>query len=107
MKKLLQSGDLHHARTAERLEGIVRKSSAPGIAADFSVDIVSGKPRKAHGTGLDTSNARAKRIRAATRACNYLLEIHLHFFEKVFWQVAAMETHGLVGIVSVIVVPVE
>src|SRR5712672_3498424 len=104
VKKLLQSGDLHDARATKRFEGIVGKSSATGVATDVSVNIIRGKSGKAHGAGLDTSNTGAKRIFLADSAGDDFLEIHLHVFEEMFGQVAAMKTNSLVRINAIVVI---
>lgn len=83
-QKLLQIRDFDDASAAESFERIVGEASAADVAADSSVGIVGGKPRKTHGAGLDASHAGAKRIVLAYRARNDLLKIHLHIFEKMF-----------------------
>src|SRR5208282_4934761 len=97
---------LHHTRTAEGFQGIVRKASAAGIAADFAVYVIGRKAREAHGPGLHLSHARAKGVFFTHGARNDGLVVHLHVFEKVLRQIAAMEANRFVGIIAVIIVPI-
>src|SRR5258708_8062082 len=106
-QQFLQSWDFHDARTAERFERIIGEETVAGVATDFSMHIVRGKPRKAHGASLYAPHAGAKGVFFPYRARDDLLKMHLYFVEEMFGQVAAVETHGLVRIVSVVVVPVE
>src|SRR5262245_13084088 len=107
VQQALQVRDLHHTGSAEGLQGIVGEAALTQIATDDSLAIVSGKARVAHRSGLDPTNAGSKRVLLAYGRRDDLLKIHLHFGEEVLGQVAAVEAHGLVGIVSVVVVPIQ
>ena len=61
-QQFLQSWDFHDARAAERFEWIIGEATAAGVAADFSMHIVGGKPRKAHAASLYAPHAGAKGV---------------------------------------------
>ena len=48
VQQLLQLGNFDHARTAESLQRIVRKSAFANVAANFAADVVSRETREAH-----------------------------------------------------------
>ena len=77
------------------------------IAPHRSLAIIGRESGETHGAGFDPAHAGSKGILLANRAGNDLLEIHPHILEEVLRQIAAVEAHRLVGIVSVIIVPVE
>src|SRR5215471_4000143 len=58
VQQLLKPRNAHHARTAERLEWIIRELAVADIAIDRAFAIVGGKAREAHGAGLHTADAR-------------------------------------------------
>jgi len=62
---------------------------------------------KTHWASLDSSHARSKRVFLAHGSGNDLLKIHAHIFEKMLGKIAAMKTNSLVGIIRVVVIPVE
>ena len=99
--------NLHHAGAAERRQRIVGELALADVAIDGAFQIVGGEAREAHRAGLHQAFAGAVGVLAADGAGDDLLEIHLDALEEVLRQVAAVEADGLVGIVAVVVVPVE
>jgi hypothetical protein len=67
-QQFLQSWDFHDAHGAERFEWIVSEATAAGVAADFSMHIVRGKPRKARAASLYPPHAGAKGVLLPYRA---------------------------------------
>jgi hypothetical protein len=51
-QQFLQPWDFHDARAAERFGWMVSEATTARVAADFSMHIVRGKLRKAHGASL-------------------------------------------------------
>src|ERR1022692_407113 len=103
----LKVRNLHHAGAAEGSQRIVGELALADVAIDAAFQIVGGEAREAHRAGLHQALAGAVSVLAAHRAGDDLLEVHLDTLEEVLRQVAAMEAHGLVGIVAVVIVPVE
>src|SRR5208283_3587838 len=97
----------HHSGPAEGIQGIVGESAFADIAANPAGAIVGGKAREAHRARLHAADAGSEGVFAAHRPGDDFLEIHAHVLEEVLGKVAAMEADGLVGIVAVVVVPVE
>src|SRR5467141_2143209 len=106
-EKLLQVRDVHDSGTAKGFERIVREGSFADIAADLSLAIVRRDAGKTHRTSLDPSHTRSKRVFLAHGSGDDLLKIHAHIFEKMLGKIAAVKTDGLVGIIRVVVIPVE
>src|SRR5205807_4141873 len=106
-EKLLQLRNMHDAGAAKGFERIVGKISFADVAANFSFTIVGRDADKTHRTGLDSAHAGAKGVFLADSTGDDLLKVHAHILEKMLGKIAAMETNGLVGIVRVIVIPVE
>src|SRR5262245_41822723 len=98
VQQALQIRDLHHTSAAEGLQGIVGEAALAEITTNHALAIVSGKACVAHRSGLDPAHAGPKGVLLAYGRRNDLLKIHLHFCEEVLGQVAAVETHSLVGI---------
>ena len=104
---VIRGGRIVYAGAAKGFQGIVCKTPLPGITADFAAQIVGGKPREAHRAGFNPADARAKGVFLAYCTGDDGLKIHHHFFEEMFRQIAAMETNCLIGIASVVVVPIQ
>src|ERR1035441_5608911 len=78
------------------------------VTANGAAEVVGGEAGEAHGAGLDGAVQRAVGILLAHRTRDDELVVHLHtFLEEVFGQVGTVEADGLVGVVAVVVVPVE
>src|SRR6266699_2131316 len=106
-QQLLQLRDFYDARASESIQGIIRKPAFSDVTAHFPGSIVGGESRKTHPLRLDEPDTCPESIFLAHGACDDFLEIHLHGTEKVLWQVGAVEAHCLVGIRSVVVIPIE
>src|SRR5690349_2678001 len=106
-EQVLQLLDAHHARAAEGVERIVSEFALAYIGAQLSGVVAGGNAAEAHGAGFDASHAGAERIRFAYGTGNDLLEVHAHVREEMLGKVAAMEADGLIGIVAVVVIPIE
>ena len=90
------------------LSGSSVKRALADVAGDLAGEVVGGEAREAHGAGLDRAVERAVRVFLADGARDDELVVHLHAFaEEVLGQVGAVEADGLVGVVAVVVVPVE
>src|SRR5215469_3939785 len=107
VQKFLETWDLHDTRAAERFEWVVGETAAAGVSTNRAGRVVRGETRETHRAGFDTADAGAEGVLFANRARDDLLEIHAHVLEKVFRQIAAMEAHRLVGVGTVIVIPIE
>src|SRR5947208_12296893 len=106
-EQLLQWTTMHDAGAAKGLERIVGKISFADVAANFSFTIVGRDADKTHRTGLDSAHAGAKSVFLADSTGDDLLKVHAHILEKVLGKIAAVKTDSFVGIVCVIVIPVE
>src|SRR6267378_6226386 len=106
-EKFLQLRNMHDAGAAKRLQRIVGEGSFADIAADLPCTIIRCYAGKAHRTGLNSSHARAKRVFLANRPGDDLLKIHAYILEEMLGKIAAVKTDGLVGIIRVVVIPVE
>src|ERR1700733_662350 len=107
MQQLLQFRNLNHARAAEGVERVVGESSFSNVAAHLPASIIGGEARKAHLLRLDEPDAGSEGIFFTHGAGNNLLKIHLHGTEEMFRQIRAVEADCLVGVRSVVIVPVE
>ena len=107
-EEVLHVGDLDDAGAAEGVEGIVGEGALADVAADLAGEVVGGEAGEAHGAGFDGAVERAVGVLLADGAGDDLLEVHLYaFVEEVLGEVGAVEADGLVGVVAVVVVPVE
>ena len=100
-------GDFYYTCAAERFEGIIGECAFADVAGNFPGEIVGGEAREAHRAALDAAYAGAEGVVLADGARDDFLKVHADILEKMFGQVAAVEADGFVGIVGVIVVPVE
>src|ERR1019366_4687523 len=103
----LEMRNLDHAGAAESGQRIVGELALSHVAIDAAFQIVGGEARVAHRAGFHQALAGAVGVLAAHRAGDDLLEVHFDRLEEVLRQVAAVEAYGLVGIVAVVVVPIE
>ena len=69
--------------------------------------IIGRESHKTHRRGSHTADASTLGVFLTDGARDDLLEIHAHLVKKVLRQVAAMEAHGFIRIVPVVVVPIE
>src|SRR5882762_8812181 len=106
-KKFLQMRYMHDTGAAKSFKRIVGEVSFADIAADFPLTIVRRNASKTHRAGLDSAHAGTKGVFLAYRSSDDLLKIHAHILEKMLGQIAAVKTNGLVGIIRVVVIPVE
>lgn len=106
-KQLLQIRNLHHSGSAECFESIVGEFSFAHVAGNSSFTVIRGEAGETHRAALHPPYTRAERVVFADRARDDFLEVHAHIPEKVLWQVAAVEAHGFVRIIRVIIIPVE
>src|SRR5271168_860861 len=106
-EQFLEVRDFYYAGAAERFEGIVGEGALAYVAGNFSGAVVGGEARETHGTAFDAADAGAEGVVFADGAGDDFLKVHADILEKMFRQVAAVEADGLVGIVGVVVVPVE
>src|SRR5260370_19369369 len=106
-QKFLQMRNMHDAGAAKSLQRIVGERTFADIAADFSLAIIRRNAGKTHRAGLHSSYACAKRIFLAYCPGNDILEIHAHILDEMLGKIAAVETNGLVGVIRVVVIPVE
>ncbi len=89
------------------VSGIVGEFAFADVAVDGAFQVIGGEAGVAHGAGFHQALTGAVGVFAAHRAGDDLLEIHLHGLEEMLGQIAAVEADGLVGIVAVVVVPIE
>src|SRR6185437_2548434 len=106
-QQLLQARNLYYTSAAERRERIIGESSVTHVATNATAAIVGREARIRHWVCLHLSHDCAVRIFASHRTGYDRLIVHLHVFEESLRQVAAVETDGLVWILSVVVVPVQ
>src|SRR6266568_3798336 len=106
-QKFLQMRNVQDAAAAKSLQRIVGELTFADIAADFPFAIIRRNAYKPHRAGLHSPYACAKRIFLAYCPGNDLLEIHAHILEEMLGKIAAVETNGLVGIIRVVVIPVQ
>ena len=107
VQEFLHVRDFDDAGATEGVEWIVGESALADVAAHFSCGIVGGEASEAHFFGLDEADAGAECVFFADGAGDDFLEVHFHGAEEVFGQIGAVEADCLVGIGSVIIVPVE
>src|SRR6202451_3885568 len=107
VEKFLQMRNLHHAHSAKGIQSVAGKFTFPHITANPPRRVIGGEARVTHRSGLHAAYHGAECIFLAHGPGNDLLKIHWEVLEKMLRQIAAMETHSLVGIVAVIVIPVE
>jgi len=107
VQELLHFGDFDYSRAAESVQRIVGKLSFSHVTAHLALGIVGGETRKAHLFRLDESDARPKGVFFAYSASDDFLEVHPHGPEEVLRQVRAVKAHSLVGIVAIIIVPIQ
>src|ERR1700730_7748441 len=106
-QQLLHLRNFDHPSTAKRLQRIVGKSAASYVSANLPRRIVRRKASKAHCAGLHLADTGTKSIFLANGAGDNRLVIHVHFLKEMLRQVAAMEAHGLVRMIAVVVVPIK
>ena len=107
-EEFLHVGDFDNAGAAEGVERVVGEGALAGVAGDAAGEVVGGKTREAHVAGLHGAVECAVGVLLAYRARDDELVVHLYAFaEEVLGQVGAVEADGLVGVVAVVVVPVE
>src|SRR5215472_4879078 len=106
-QELLHLRNLHHPGPAEGIQRIIRKPALAYVTADPPGEIVRGESREAHGARFYATHAGAKGIFLAHGSSDNGLEVHLNILEEVFRQIAAMKADRFVGIIAVVVVPVE
>src|SRR5579862_2999291 len=107
MQQLLQFANLDHSDPAKRVKRIVRERTLANIPANHSSRVVGREAREAHGTRLHAAYDGAECILFANGSGDDLLEIHSHILKEMLWQIATVKADGLVGIGSVIVIPVK
>src|ERR1700743_2146042 len=106
-QQLLHLRNLNYAGSAKGLERIVGESTLADIAGDLSSKGVGRKEREAHRPGLYPAVERSMGVLLADRPGDNLLKVHLHaFVEEMLRQVGAVEADSLIGIVSIVVVPI-
>jgi len=103
----LQVFDVRHTVSAECVQRVVGHLAFAHVRLNDAFLVVGGYSCECERTGRHASDARAERTLFAHRACNDLLVIHLDVAEYGLRQVAAVEQHAFVGIVAVVVIPVE
>src|ERR1017187_3482817 len=106
-EQLLKLRDAYHAGAAKGFERIVGELAFPDVAVDRALAVVGGKAHETHRPGLPPAYASPINVLTPHRACPNGLEVHVGLPEEVPGKVAAMEANRLVGVVTVIVVPVE
>src|SRR5580698_9423109 len=107
MKKVLQPRDLDNASSAKSVQRVVREGPFAAVAAHNFRNIVGRESCKSHLTRLHATDASSAGVFFSNRAGDDLLEVHADLLKTMFGQVAAMEADGFIGIVAVIVVPIE
>src|SRR5260370_31584933 len=98
---------LYTAAPANCFRSMSREGTAANIAANLPAKIIGGETGEGHESGFHAADASAEGVLLAYGSSNDGLKIHLHIFEEMLWQVAAMKANCLVWITAVIVVPVE
>src|ERR1035437_3835350 len=106
-QKPLQVRNLDDSSPAESVERIVGERALAGIAAHDAGRVIGREAGKTHRARLHAAHAGPKGILFPDSAGNDFLEIHAHVLKEVLGQVAAVKADRLVGIVSVVVVPIE
>src|SRR5580698_3856980 len=106
-EQFLEMRNFYYACSAEGFEGIVGELALADVAGDFSGAVVGGEARETHGAALDAADTGAEGVVLADRARDDFLKVHADVLEKMFRQVAAVEADGFVGVVGVVIVPVE
>src|SRR5207302_1989059 len=107
MQQGLEFGNPYYPNTAKRIQGVAGELPFADVTADGSGPVIGGEAGETHGAGLNSSHDSSEGIVLAHGAGDDLLEVHADVLEEVFGKIAAVEANGLVGIVAVIVVPVE
>ena len=103
----MQFGDSNDARATKGFKGIFGESAFADVAGDFAFAVIGGKPGEAHRAAFHASHDGAEGILFANGSSDDLLEVHAEVLEKMFRQVAAVEAHGFVRIVGIVVVPIQ
>ena len=107
-EELLHVGDFDDTCAAEGVERVVGEGAFAYVAGDLAGEVVGREAGEAHRAGLNRAVEGAVRVLLAHGARDDELVVHLHAFaEEVLGQVGAVETDSLVGVVAVVVVPVE
>src|SRR3954451_25321298 len=106
-QELLQLGNLDHSDPTEGIERVAGELPFANIPANGSAGVVGGESGEAHSAWLHAPDHSAVGVLFADGARDDLLEVHADLLEEVLGQVAAMKADGLIGIVPVVVVPVE
>ena len=107
VEQFLHMGDFNHARAAKGIQRIVGELALAYVAAHPAGCVVGGEAGKAHFFRLDQSHAGAESVFFAHGTGDDFLEIHFHGTEKVLGKIRAMEADRLIGISSVVVIPVQ
>ena len=107
VQKLLEIGNLHDSDASEGIQRVVRERAFFHGPADCACGIVRRETREAHGTWLDSSDDCSEGVFLAYCARDDFLEVHADILEEVLGKIAAVEADGLVGIVTVVVVPIQ
>src|SRR5258706_5621456 len=106
-KKTLKLRNFDDARTAKGVERIVSECAFADISTHDSSRVVGGEARKTHSARLHAPDTGSESVFLPDRPGDDLLEIHADILKKMLRKIAAMKAHCLVGIVSIVVVPVE
>src|SRR6266851_514125 len=107
MQQILQARNLHYAGAAESIERIIGKRAVPYISAHCPSSVIRGEAGKAHRPRLYAAHHGSEGVFLAHGAGNDFLEIHADLLKEVLRQIAAMKADSLIGVVTVVVVPVE
>src|SRR6185369_11878839 len=107
VQQFLHVRNLPDACSAERLQRIVCEFSFTHVSANRSVEVIGGEAGIGHCPGFDSADTGAEGVVLTDGSGNDLLEVHAYVAEEVLWKVAAVEADGFVGIVAVVVVPVQ
>src|SRR5258705_12924735 len=106
-QKALELRNFDDARSPKSVERIVGKRTFADISTHDSGCVVGGEAGKAHGTRLHSADTRSESIFFSDCPGDDFLEIHADILKEMLGQIAAVKAHCLVGIISIVIVPIE
>jgi len=107
LEQVLEAIDPYDASAAEGFERIIGEFAFAGVSADGTVEIVGADSQEGHRTRRDISDDGSVGVIFSDGPGDDVLESHFGGSEEALGEIAAMEHDGAIGIVAVVVIPVE
>src|SRR6266550_4485311 len=100
-------GNFNHTRATEGVQWVIRELAVADVASYPPGSVIGREAGKAHLLRLNKSNTRTESVFFTHGAGDNFLEVHFDGTEEVLRKIRAMEAHRLIGIRSVVVIPVK